>query len=83
MKTFRIQNKVFFAVVFIAVSQKLSASNNLLFDILNPDYAVFVVVGLLMLFAFILVKVLKRNEQKSERMRSMRRYNRHRSVKQY
>lgn len=83
MKTFKIQNRVFLAAVVIAFSQKVSAANSLLFDILHPDYAVFLVVGVLMLFAFILVKVLKRNEQKSERMKSMRRYNRHRSVKQY
>lgn len=83
MKTLKISTRIFLLTTFLAASQKLSAANRLLFDVLNPDYAVFLVVGLLIMFAFLLVKVLKRNEEKNERIKSMRRYSRHRSVKQF
>ncbi|MFN5181570.1 MAG: hypothetical protein ACK5D5_00950 [Bacteroidota bacterium] len=83
MKTQKSLKNILFIVLSAGMVLPVSASNNYILDIIHPEYAIFYVVGLLILLAFVIARVLKRNEQRSNHIKSMKRYNRHRSVKQF
>ena len=82
MKTY-FSIKSIMAVAFSLIITKAYAGNSYILDIFSPEYSIFYVVGLLILFAFIVFKILKRNEEKNNRINSVRRFNRHRSFKQF
>jgi uncharacterized membrane protein len=82
MNNFLVKKNTWTMILMFIALPTLTKSNNTTIYI-PPDYFALIVVGGIILFALILFKILKRSEIKNNRLKEMRRFNRHRKLERF